>query len=103
VARGVFGPAPRPVRGVLGAGAAGILAWLLAHAQLVGGIGAMIGLLFGLASPPAGRIVRHGGWGGFGGPFGGGGGGWGGGGFGGGGGWSGGGGMSGGGGASGSW
>jgi uncharacterized protein len=92
---------------VLGAGAAGGVAWLLGQALLVGGIGALIGLLFGLASLPSGRVVRNGGWGGFGGPFGGmGGGGWGGGGFGGGGfggGWSGGGGMSGGGGASGGW
>ena len=113
VARGIFGKAPKGVRGLLGAGAAGGVAWLVGQALLVGGIGAFIGLLFGLAQMPSGRVVRHGGWGGFGGPFGGGGtgggfggGGWGGGsgggGFGGGG-WSGGGGMSGGGGASGSW
>jgi len=102
VARGIFSRAPKGVRGVLGAGAAGGVAWLLGQALLVGGIGALIGLLFGLAGGGAGRVVRHGSWGGFGGPFiGGGGGGWGGGM--GGGGWSGGGGMSGGGGASGSW
>lgn len=106
LARGIFAKTPKGVRGVLGAGAAGGVAWLVGQALLVGGIGAFIGLLFGLAQMPSGRVVRHGGWGGFGGPFGGGGG-WGGGGFGGGGfgggGWSGGGGMSGGGGASGSW
>ncbi|HEY0310841.1 MAG TPA: TPM domain-containing protein, partial [Luteimonas sp.] len=49
VARGLFGRAPRPIRGVLGAGAAGGVAWLLGQALLVGGIGALIGLLFGLA------------------------------------------------------
>jgi uncharacterized protein len=104
VARGIFSRAPKGVRGMLGAGAAGGVAWLLGQALLVGGIGAFIGLLFGLAGSGPGRVVRHGGWGGFGGPFiggGGFGGGWGGGM--GGGGWSGGGGMSGGGGASGSW
>jgi len=99
VARGIFGRAPSPLRGLLGAGAAGGVAWLIAQALLVGGIGAVIGLLLGLAKAEPGRYARHGGWGGFGGS------GWGGGGFGGsgGGGWSGGGGMSGGGGASGSW
>lgn len=110
VARGIFARTPRGVRGVLGAGAAGGVAWMIGQALLLGGVGAFIGLLFGLAQAPSGRVVRHGGWSGFGGPpFGGGwgGGGWGGGGrsgggFGGGG-WSGGGGMSGGGGASGSW
>ncbi|MGQ4660109.1 TPM domain-containing protein [Lysobacter sp. F6437] len=107
VARGILGRAPRAVRGI-GAGlAAGGVAWLLSSLLLVGGIGGLIGLLFGLASGSGGRFARDGGWGGFGGM---GGGGWGGGGFGGGGGggfggggWSGGGGMSGGGGASGSW
>jgi uncharacterized protein len=102
VARGIFGRAPSPLRGLLGAGAAGGVAWLIAQALLVGGIGAVIGLLLGLAKAQPGRYARHGGWGGFGGG-GWGGGGFGGGGFGGGGGWSGGGGMSGGGGASGSW
>jgi uncharacterized protein len=103
VARGIFGRAPSPLRGLLGAGAAGGVAWLNGQALLVGGIGAVIGLLLGLARTQPGRYARHGGWGGFGG------GGWGSGGFGGGGfgggggGWSGGGGMSGGGGASGSW
>ena len=104
VARGVFGRAPSLLRGVVGAGAAGGVAWLVSSLLLVGGIGAAIGFFTGLASLPSGRFARsaHGGgsgWGGFGG-----GGGWGGGGGGlGGGGWSGGGGMSGGGGASGSW
>ena len=106
VARGIFGRAPSVVRGVVGAGAAGGVAWLLSSLLLVGGIGAAIGFFMGLAGLPTGRFARgaqagSSGWGGFGG--GGWGGGMGGGGFGGGGGWSGGGGMSGGGGASGSW
>ena len=101
VVRGLFGRAPTLLRGLVGAGAAGGVAWLISSLLLVGGIGALIGFFFGLASAPSGRYARDGGWGG----FGGGGGGWGGGGGfgGGGGGWSGGGGMSGGGGASGSW
>ena len=105
VVRGLFGRAPTMLRGLVGAGAAGGVAWLISSLLLVGGIGALIGFFFGLASAPSGRFARssHGGSSGWGG-FGGGGGGWGGGGFGGGGGgWSGGGGMSGGGGASGSW
>ena len=105
VVRGLFGRAPTILRGLVGAGAAGGVAWLISSLLLVGGIGALIGFFFGLASAPSGGFARssHGGSGG-GGGFGGGGGGWGGGGFGGGGGgWSGGGGMSGGGGASGSW
>ena len=105
VARGIFARAPGPVRAIAGAGAAGGVAFLIAQALLVGGAGALIGFLLGLAHAPGGRYARHGGWGGWGG-FGGGGfggGGFGGGGFGGGGGWSGGGGMSGGGGASGGW
>ncbi|MDR7097911.1 uncharacterized protein J2X04_000258 [Lysobacter niabensis] len=105
VARAFLSPVPSVVRGVLGAVAAGGVAWLLSSV-LVGGIGALIGFFVGLAGVSPGSYARHGGWGGFGG-----GGGWGGGGFGGGGGgfggggggWSGGGGMSGGGGASGSW
>jgi uncharacterized protein len=100
VARGIFGRAPSLLRGVLGAGVAGGVAWLLSSLLLVGGVGAAIGFFLGLARPSAGGFARGGGFGGFGG-FGGGG--FGGGGFGGGGGWSGGGGMSGGGGASGSW
>ena len=93
-------------RGVVGAGAAGGVAWLISSLLLVGGIGAAIGFFMGLAGLPTGRYARSphrgsSGWGGFGGS--GWGGGMGGGGFGGGGGWSGGGGMSGGGGASGSW
>ncbi len=104
VARALFGRAPRFVRGVVGAGAAGGVAWLMSSLLLVGGIGALVGFFMGLASAPTGRFARDSGWGGFGGGgWGGGGGGWGGGGIGGGGGWSGGGGMSGGGGASGSW
>lgn len=103
VVRGISAWAPRRVRGVLGAGAAGGAAWIIGQTVLLGGIGAFIGLLFGLGQLPSGRVVRHGGWGGFGGASGGG---WGGGGWNSGGssgGWSGGGGMSGGGGASGSW
>ncbi|TWI14073.1 TPM domain-containing protein [Aerolutibacter ruishenii] len=104
IARALFGRAPRFVRGVIGAGAAGGVAWLISSLAVVGGLGALVGFFMGLASPSTGRYARDGGWGGFGGGgWGGGGGGWGGGGFGGGGGWSGGGGMSGGGGASGSW
>ena len=100
VARGIFGRAPSLLRGIVGAGVAGGVAWLISSLLLVGGIGAAIGFFLGLASAPRGRYAGDGGWGG----LGGGGGGWGGGGFGGGGGgWSGGGGMSGGGGASGSW
>jgi len=100
VARGIFGKAPSLLRGVLGAGAAGFVAWLISSLLLVGGIGAAIGFFLGLASLPSGRYASDSGWGGFGG-----GGGWGGGGSGGGGGggWSGGGGMTGGGGAGGSW
>ncbi|NUS38101.1 MAG: YgcG family protein [Lysobacter sp.] len=98
VARGIFGRAPTPLRGLFGAAAAGGIAWLLSSLLLVGGIGAFIGLLLGLARPGRTRFAGPGGWGGFGGPWTGGGG------FGGGGGgWGGGGGMSGGGGASGSW
>ena len=111
VARGISGRAPSLLRGVVGAGAAGGVAWLMSSLLLVGGIGAAIGFFMGLVSLPTGRFARgaHGGgsgWGGFGGAGGGWGGGMGGGGsggFGGGGGWSGGGGSSGGGGASGSW
>lgn len=101
VARGILGRAPSMLRGLLGAGAAGGVAWLISSLLVVGGIGAAIGFFLGLAGTPTGRFARQGGFGGFGG------GGFGGGGFGGGssggGGWSGGGGMSGGGGASGSW
>ena len=100
VVRGIFGGTPAGVRGLLGGGAAGGIAWLISSVLLVGGIGAVIGLLIGLSSAPRGRYARQHDWGG----FGGGGGGWGGGSSGGsGGGWSGGGGSSGGGGASGSW
>ncbi|RDZ26912.1 TPM domain-containing protein [Lysobacter silvisoli] len=103
VARAVFNGAPRPLRALLGAGAAGGAAWLLSSFLLVGGLGAVIGFVTGLLSASrSGRFARdagYGGWGGGGGDWGGGGG------FGGGGGggWSGGGGSSGGGGASGSW
>ena len=101
-ARGMFGRAPRLLRGLAGAGVGGGVAWLLSSLAIVGGLGAMIGLFLGLAGVSGGRYARHRGYGGFGGW----GGGMGGGGFGGGmggGGWSGGGGMSGGGGASGRW
>jgi len=98
VVRGIFGRAPSLLRGVVGAGVAGGVAWLISSLLLVGGLGAAIGLFLGLVRPSAGGFARGGGFGGLGG------GGFGGGGFGGGGGgWSGGGGMSGGGGASGSW
>ena len=99
VARGIFAKLPTGVRGLLGAGAAGGVAWLLSSLIPVTGIAAFIGLLIGLTTARSGRYARDGGWGGFGGGGWGGGGGFGGGG----GGWSGGGGMSGGGGASGSW
>jgi len=107
VARGIFGRAPSMLRGVAAAAAAGGVAWLVSSLLLVGGIGAAIGFVTGLASLPSGRFARSAhrgssGWGGFGAGGGWGGGGGGGGGLGGGG-WSGGGGMSGGGGASGSW
>jgi uncharacterized protein len=102
VVRGILARAPSPLRGVLGAAAAGGVAWMLSSLLFVGGLGALIGFVLGLARPGRTRFAGTGGWGGFGGPWGGGGG-FGGGGFGGGGGWSGGGGMSGGGGASGSW
>jgi uncharacterized protein len=99
VVRSMFRGLPSGVRGLVGAGAAGGVAWLLSSLVLVGGVGAAIGFFVGLMGVARGRYVRHHDWGGFGGR---GGGGWGGGGLGGGG-WSGGGGMSGGGGASGSW
>ena len=93
VARGIFGRAPSLLRGVVGAGVAGGVAWLISSLLLVGGLGAAIGFFLGLVRPSAGGFARGGGFGGLGGGgFGGGGGGW-----------SGGGGMSGGGGASGSW
>ena len=101
VARGMFSRLPAGVRAVLGGGASGGVAWMLSSVLLVGGLGAFIGVLLGLASGGGGgRYARDRGWGGWGGG-GMGGGGWGGGSSGGG--WSGGGGMSGGGGASGSW
>ncbi len=98
-ARRIFRRASRPVRALAGTVAAGAIAWLLSSLLVVGGIGAVIGLVLGLASPGGGRFARVLGVGG----FGSGGGRRGGGGFGGGSGWGGGGGMSGGGGASGSW
>ena len=110
VARMFFGRLPAGVRAMLGGGASGGVAWLLSSALLVGGIGAVIGFVIGLATAGGGgggRYARDRGWGGYsGGSWGGGGlggGSWGGGGGFGGGGWSGGGGMSGGGGASGGW
>ncbi|MCC8364107.1 TPM domain-containing protein [Lysobacter sp. A6] len=103
VARGIFSFLPSGVRALFGGAASGAVAWLIGASLLAAGLGAVIGLVIGLAGlGPRGRFARHGGWGGMPGGWGGGGGGWGGGGFGGGG-WSGGGGSSGGGGASGSW
>ena len=99
VARGLFGGLPTGVRGLLGAGLAGGVAWWLSSLFAIAGIGGFLGLLIGLTTARSGRYARDGGWGGFGGGGWGGGGGFGGGG----GGWSSGGGMSGGGGASGSW
>jgi uncharacterized protein len=104
--RGVFGRAPRLLRGVATGGAAGGVVLLLSSIIPLTAFAGILGLFYGLLAGSSGSFARHGGWGGFGG------GGWGGGGFGGGGGgfgggggggWSGGGGMSGGGGASGSW
>ncbi|QOW24089.1 TPM domain-containing protein [Lysobacter sp. H23M47] len=100
---GMFGRAPKPIRGVAGAAAAGGVAWLLSSLLVIGGIGAVMGLVLALAGSGGGGFARRGGFGGLGGGGLGGGGWGGGGGMGGGGGWSGGGGMSGGGGASGSW
>ncbi|KAF1694317.1 hypothetical protein CSC64_04660, partial [Pseudoxanthomonas koreensis] len=117
VARGLFGRLPAAVRAPLVAIAAGGTAWFISAAVFAGVVGAVVGLLVGLASLGSGRFANGGGWGG---GLGGGGlgGGWGsggigrsgsggrvggsrGGGFGGGGGWSGGGGGGGGGGGSG--
>ncbi|MEO7940684.1 MAG: TPM domain-containing protein [Burkholderiaceae bacterium] len=102
LARSFLSRLPAGVRALFAAAASGGIAWMLASALMVGGIGAIIGFFIGIGSGTGGRYARQSGWGGFGG-----GGGWGSGGFGGGGGggggWSGGGGMSGGGGASGSW
>ncbi|MBD9478451.1 TPM domain-containing protein [Pseudoxanthomonas sp. PXM02] len=104
--RGVFGRAPRLLRGVFTGGAAGGVVLLLSSIIPLTAFAGILGLFYGLLAGSSGSFARHGGWGGFGG------GGWGGGGFGGGGGgfgggggggWGGGGGMSGGGGASGSW
>lgn len=101
VARGMFSRLPAGLRALLGGGASGGVAWMLSSVLLVGGLGAFIGVLLGLASGGGGgRYARDRGWGGWGGG-GMGGGGWSGGSSGGG--WSGGGGMSGGGGASGGW
>jgi uncharacterized protein len=101
IVRGMFSRAPSGIRGLFTGGAAGGVALLLSSLLAVGGIAAVLGLLYGLMSVSTrGGYARHrdwGGWGGGGGGFGGGGGGFGGGG------WGGGGGMSGGGGASGSW
>lgn len=103
--RSVFGGLPAGVRALLCGGGAGTVAWMLTSVLLLGGFGAFLGVIVGIASGGSGgRYARHRGWGGFGGGgWGGGtsGGGWGGGSSGGG--WSGGGGMSGGGGASGGW
>ncbi len=104
VVRGFFNMLPAGIRGLLAGLAGGGVAWLLSALLLVGGAGALIGLVIGLVSGGGGGRYARGGrdWGGFGGGPWIGGGGWGGGGSSGGG-WSGGGGMSGGGGASGGW
>ena len=100
--RAFFRRLPAAIRALVGGIAAGSVAWMLSTALLVGGLGAFMGIMIGIASGGGGgRYARRSDWGGFGG-----GGGWGGGSSGGGssgGGWSGGGGMSGGGGASGGW
>jgi len=64
VVRGLFGRAPTLLRGLVGAGAAGGVAWLISSLLLVGGIGALIGFFFGLASAPSGSYARDRGWGG---------------------------------------
>jgi uncharacterized protein len=101
ISRGMFRGVPTLGRGLIGSGLAGVAAWLISSALVVGGLGALIGFFIGLFKPGSGggRYARDSGWGG----FSGGGGSWGGGSSSSGGGWSGGGGMSGGGGASGSW
>lgn len=99
--RAIFGRAPAFVRGVLTAGAAGAVAFLIGT-LFAGVIGGVLGFFIGLSGGRRVRYARDVGFGGIGWGAGGfGGGGFGGGGFGGG--WGGGGGMSGGGGASGSW
>ena len=93
--RNIFGGFTPGVRALLCGGGAGLAAMLLSSVMLVGGFGAVIGLIVGIASVGGGgRYARHRDWGGFGGGWSGGSSG---------GGWSGGGGSSGGGGASGSW
>ena len=100
--RAIFGRAPAFLRGVLTAGAAGAVAFLIGT-LFAGVLGGFIGFFIGLAGGRRVRYARDAGFGGVGWGGGGfGGGGFGGGGFGGGG-WGGGGGMSGGGGASGGW
>ena len=100
VARRLFG---RGLGSLASGGATGVVAWLVSSSLIIGGIGVVIGLLFGLFAGASNLLRSSGrGDGGFGGGFGGGG--WSGGGGGGGGGFSsGGGGDFGGGGASGSW
>lgn len=98
-ARALLGWLPRPVRALLGGGAAAVAAFLFTSLWLASGLAGLIGLFVGFSSGRVGRFARNSGWGGggFGGGWGGGGGGFGGGG------WGGGGGRSGGGGASGGW
>jgi len=102
--RAILGWLPRPIRGVIAAGGAALVAFLFTSLLLASGIAGFVGLLMAVTSGHPARFAGRGGWGGggFGGGFGGGGFGGGGGGFGGGG-WGGGGGRSGGGGASGGW
>jgi len=97
--RAVLGRLPRPLRGVIAAGGAAVVAFLFTSLLLASGVAGIVGLLMAVTSGHPGRFAGGGGWGGGGGSWGGGGGG---GGFGGGG-WGGGGGRSGGGGASGGW
>ncbi|MEN5427870.1 TPM domain-containing protein [Stenotrophomonas pennii] len=95
ILRAVLGRLPRPVRGLIAAGGAAVVAFLFTSLLLASGIAGIVGLLMAVTSGHPGRFAGGGGWGG--GSWGGGGG------FGGGGGWGGGGGRSGGGGASGGW
>ncbi len=57
VVRGFFSRLPGGVRALFGAGASGAIAWLLSSALLVGGIGAVIGLIVGVSSGGGGRFA----------------------------------------------
>nr|WP_298121755.1 TPM domain-containing protein [uncultured Pseudoxanthomonas sp.] len=75
IVRGMFSRAPSGIRGLFTGGAAGGVALLLSSLLAVGGIAAVLGLLYGLMSVSTrGGYARHrdwGGWGGGGGGFGG--------------------------------